>query len=258
MEVVDGTVALRPLSFGVGRGRITGDVLLAPGESDAVQAQAEIRFDRLDLARLMQATGSYRGAGALSGTARVVGAGSSIADILGHGDGALTLSMAGGDLSKLLVDLAGLRLGSALLTSLGGQSRTRVECFMADMALRRGVLSSRALLLETEDAVTEGRGIVDLRRERVEIRLWTESKRLTLGVLPVPLLVHGTLKAPNVAPAPAEGASGGIAGALAALPTIRFGIGDDPRCEGLVHRARRGQATGSDAGQADGSGGGRR
>ena len=240
MDLRDGTVALRPLSFGVGAGRIAADVLLTPGEGDVVQAKAEVRFERLDFARLMHATGTYKGAGALSGTARVEGTGRSIADILGHGDGALILSMTGGDLSKLLVDLAGLRLGSALLGSLGGEARTPVECFVADLPLRRGILSTRALLLETEDAVIEGRGVVDLRRERIEIRLRTESKRLTVGVLPVPLLVSGTLKAPTAAPDKAEGAGGGIAGAIAALPTIRLGIGDDPRCEGLLRRARRG------------------
>ena len=105
----------------------------------------------------------------------------------------------------------------------------------------------------------EGRGVVDLRRERVEVRLRTESKRLTVGVLPVPLLVSGTLKAPSAAPDRAQGAGGGIAGAIAALPTIRFGIGDDPRCDGLLRLARRGTVTGSDAphGGAN-SGGGRR
>jgi AsmA family protein len=259
MDLVEGTVALRPLSFGVGAGRIAADVLLTPGERDAVQAKAEARFERLDLARLMRATGTYKGAGALSGTARVEGTGRSIADILGHGDGALLLSMAGGDLSKLLVDLTGLRLGNALLGSLGGEARTLVECFVADLPLRRGILSTRALLLETEDTVIEGRGAVDLRRERVEIRLRTESKHLTVGVLPVPLLVSGTLKAPSAAPDKAEGAGSGIAGVIAALPTIRFGIGDDPRCEGLLRRARRGQATGSDAPPGStNTGGGRR
>lgn len=259
MDLVDGSVALRPLSFGVGAGRIAADVLLTPAEGDAVQAKAEVRFERLDLTRLMQATGTYKGAGALSGTARVAGTGRSIADILGHGDGALILSMTGGDLSRLLVDLAGLRLGSALLGSLGGEARTPVECFVADLPLRHGIFSTRALLLETEDAVTEGRGIVDLRRERVEIRLRTESKRLTVGVLPVPLLISGTLKAPSAAPDRTESVSSGIAGAIAALPTIRFGIGDDPRCEGLLRRARRGQATGGDVPRGGASsGGGRR
>ena len=185
-----------------------------------------------------------------------------MAEILGGADGAASLWLAGGELSKLLVDLAGLRLGSALLSSLGGDTRAGVECFVADLALRRGVLSTRALLLETGDAVTEGRGAVDLGRERVEVRLRTESKRPTVGVLPAPLLVSGTLKEPSAAPDPAAPAGrGGLAGALAALPTIRLGIGDDPRCEGLLGRIRRGgQATGGDAGRggASGGGGGRR
>ena len=168
--------------------------------------------------------------------------------------------MAGGDLSKLLVDLAGLRLGSALLSSLGsGAALAGVECFVADLALRRGVLSPRALLLETEDAVTEGEGAVDLGRERVEVRLRTESKRLTLGVLPAPLLVSGTLKEPRAAPDPATPAGrGGLAGALAALPSVQLGTGDDPRCEGLLARIRRGRATGSGGEPSGASGGGRR
>ena len=74
------------------------------------------------------------------------------------------------------------------------------------------------------------------------------------------MLIGGTLRAPSAGPDRAGGAAGGgIAGALAALPTIRLGIGDDPRCEGLLRRARRGQATGGDAPHGGGgSGGGRR
>ena len=262
MDVVDGAVSLRPLTFGVGRGRISVEASLTPESEGAVKARAEVRFERLDVSRLMHASGGYRGEGALNGTARLEGAGRSVAGILGGADGAAFLWMAGGDLSKLMVDLAGLRLGSALLSSLGGGApRAGVECFVADLALRRGVLSTRALLLETEDALTEGQGAVDLGRERVEVRLRTESKRLTVGVLPAPLLVSGTLKEPRAAPDPATPAGrGGLAGALAALPSIQLGTGDDPRCEGLLGRIRRGRATGGDAGRGGGTegGGGRR
>lgn len=234
IDIVNGAVTVHPLSFGVGRGWIAGDVVVTPGEGHAVQARTEVRFERVDFARLMRA----KGGGVLSGTARVGGTGRSIAEILGRGDGALTLSMADGDMSKLLADLLGLHLGSALLSSLGGPSRTRVACFVADLALRRGMLATRALLLETADAVTEGHGAVDLGRERVEIRLQTKSKRLTVGVLPGPLLISGALKSPSVAPAPSGRTSGGIAGVLAELPTIQFGIGDDPRCERLIGQVR--------------------
>jgi hypothetical protein len=143
--------------------------------------------------------------------------------------------MLGGDLSSLLVDLAGLRLGSALLSTLSGSPTTKVDCFLADLALRRGILSTRKLLLETADAVTEGRGAVDLRQERVEIGLRTQSRHLTVGVLPAPLLISGTLKEPRATPV----REGGLAGALAALPTIQLGLADAPRCKGLLSQARK-------------------
>ena len=250
LDVVNGSVALRPISFAVGQGRIFGDISLKPQTQDVVAAGAELRFERLDVSRLMRASRSYQGAGALSGTARIEGNGRSVAAILGSGDGALSLWMAGGDLSTLLVDLAGLRLGSALISALGGSSRSRVDCFVADLALRRGVLSTGTLLLETEDAVTQGEGTVDLRREQLNLRLRTESKRLTIGVLPAPLLISGTLKEPHAAPDPtAKAAQGGLAGALAALPTIQLGIGDDLRCQRLLQGISRPQTSGAGRGR---------
>src|SRR6202044_1444999 len=108
----------------------------------------------------------YRGNGALNGLVHMEGTGHSIAEILGDADGAVSLWMLGGDLSSLLVDLAGLSLGSALVSSLNSSPTTNVECFIADFALRRGILSTRTLLLETADAVTDGTGTVDLRNEQ--------------------------------------------------------------------------------------------
>jgi hypothetical protein len=240
MDVVDGVVAVRQLSFGIGQGRLSGELRLTPQADEAVKAYANIRFDRVDVARLLWASGRYQGNGALNGTVRVEGTGRSIAEILAGADGAASLWMLGGDLSSLLADLAGLRLGSALLSSLGGSPTTKVDCFLADLALRRGILSTRTLLLETENAVTEGTGAVDLGQERVEIRLRTQSKHLTVGVLPAPLLINGTLKQPRAAPDPATPAGkGGLAGALAALPTVQFGTGDAPRCKGLLSQAQK-------------------
>jgi hypothetical protein len=74
--------------------------------------------------------------------------------------------------------------------------------FLADLALRRGILSTRTLLLDTADAVTEGTGEVDLGQEGIQIRLRTQSKHLTVGVLPTPLLISGTLQEPRAGPDP--------------------------------------------------------
>jgi len=233
MDLVDGAATLHPLSFGVGGGRISGDVWLTP-QQGALRARATIQLNRLDIAHLMRASG-FHGAGTLNGTAHLEGAGQSVAGILGNADGAMTLGMAGGDLSALLVDLAGLRLGSALLSSLGPSPNTRVACFVADLGLRQGILSTRTLLLKTEDAVTEGYGAIDLGREQVDVQLRTASQHLTIGVLPAPLVISGALTDLHVAPAVREG----LVGALAMLPTIQPGIGDGPHCEDVLRRIGR-------------------
>jgi uncharacterized protein involved in outer membrane biogenesis len=119
LEVRDGVVHLRPLTLGVGRGQIAGNVTLTPAEEGRVRAEADVQFQRLDLSRLMQATQTFEGAGTINGRARITGTGNSFAAILGAGNGTLTLGMSGGNLSALLVDLSGLRLANALLSSLG-------------------------------------------------------------------------------------------------------------------------------------------
>jgi AsmA family protein len=239
-DVVDGAATIHQLSFGVGQGRILGNIWLAPQANDGLRARADIRFERVDVGRLLRASGGYAGNGTLNGVVRLEGTGRSIADIVAGADGVVSLWMQGGDLSSLLVDLAGLRLGSALFSSLGVSRATDVECFLADLALRQGILSTRTLLLETVNAVTQGNGIVDLGQERVEMRLRTQSRHITVGVLPTPLLISGTLKEPRVAPDPATPAGrDGLAGALAVIPTIQLGTSEAPRCQSLLREAQK-------------------
>lgn len=248
LEVKEGVVHLRPLTLGVGRGQIAGDVTLTPAAEGRMQAGVDVQFKRLDLSRLMQATQTFEGAGTISGRARIEGTGNSLAAILGAGNGTLTLAMSGGDLSALLVDLSGLRLANALLSSLGVPGRTAVQCFVGDLVLQRGVLNLRTVLLDTEDVLVAATGSVNLARERLDLQLRSESKSFTIGTLPTSILVSGSFRNPSVGPELAElAARGGAAAGLAALlapvagllPTIQFGIGEDNRCETMVRRGAR-------------------
>jgi uncharacterized protein involved in outer membrane biogenesis len=245
LVVKQGVVQLRPLALGVGRGQIAGNITLTPAAEGRVQAEADVQFQRLDLSRLMQATRTFEGAGTISGRARIKGTGNALAAILGAGNGTLTLAMSGGNLSALLVDLSGLRLGNALLSSLGVPGRTAVQCFVGDLVLRRGVLNLRTVLLDTEDVLVAATGNVNLAREQLEVRLRSESKSFTIGTLPTAILIAGSFRYPSVGPELGEllargGAAAGLAALLAPvaglLPTIQFGIGEDNRCEAMVRR----------------------
>ncbi len=245
LDIVDGKVTLHPISFTIGSGRISGNIALTP-EQNMVHTRADIDFHRIDVSRLMEATGVFKGAGTISGVGEMDAVGNSLGQMLANGNGGVRLGMAGGDLSALLVNLSGLQFGKAALSALGLPNRTKVECFIADLALRRGLLAIQALVLDTGEAVVEGTGTVSLKTETLNLQIRTDAKHFSIGSLPAPINIGGTLKNPSLVPGAELLARGGAAAGLgiafpplAILPTIQFGIGDDGRCNNLLTRAKR-------------------
>jgi AsmA family protein len=237
LSIIDGKITLEPISFGVGRGKITGTAVL-DGSGDVVRAKAAVDFEHVDVARLMAATHMFEGAGAIGGHADIVTSGNSLAQMLGNGDGGLRLLMTGGDLSALLVNLSGLEFGNALLSALGMPKRTPIECMIGDFSLQKGLLNTRTFLLVTKEANVHATGSVNLRNEMVSIRLNTEAAHFSIGSLHSPLNISGPLKSPSIRPEVGELAvRGGVAGALAAvmpplaiLATIEFGKDESREC----------------------------
>ena len=248
LDIEDGAVKLMPLAAEVGKGTISGQIELVPQAGDTLRAKANIDFKRVDLDKLLAAVGVARGAGVIGGQAVVEGAGKSLADILGRGNGQLKLYMSGGgNISALLVNLSGLQFGNALLSALGIPERTRIQCFIADFVLQNGTATARTLVLDTEEARVAGKGRINLRNERLDLTLETDSKHFSIGSLPAPINIGGTLKNPTAAPDAGElaaraGAAVGLGVLLtplaALLPTIELGIGEDGACAGLLRAAR--------------------
>ncbi len=250
LDIVDGKVTVHPVAFGVGSGRIAITAKLDP-TGRLLHTDAEVDFRSLDVARLMRATHSFTGAGTLSGSARLAGTGNSPAAIAANGNGALLVGMAGGNLSAVLVDLSGLEFGNAVLSALGVPKTTEVECLVGNFALQRGVLRTRALIIDTKKAIVGGTGSVDMRNDALDLTLRTVPKHFSIGSLPGPIHISGTLTSPRILPSAQTVARAGIAGALAAifpplaaLPTIQFGTTDHHRCDALLEQARH-QAPGT-------------
>ena len=241
LSIIGGKIALEPISFGVGRGRIAGTAVL-DGSGDVIRAKAAADFDHVDVARLMAATHMFGGAGAIGGHANIVTSGNSLAQMLGNGDGGVRLLMIGGDLSALLVDLSGLEFGNALLSALGMPQRTPVECMIADFSLQKGLLNTRTLLLVTKEANVHGTGWVNLRNEAIDYKLNTKAAHFTVGSLHAPIDISGPLKSPRIRPeAGGLAMRGGAAAALAVLmpplailPTIEFGQDESRECAARI------------------------
>ena len=246
MDIVDGAVDLHPIIFTIGTGRVQGDIALTPETDKNIKLKADIHFDQVDVSRLMAATHAFHGAGAVGGRAEIDSTGNSVATFLGDGNGGLDLYMSGGDLSALLIDLSGLELGKAVLSALGVPSRTNVECMIGDFDLRQGLVTTRALLVDTGEALIGGTGDVNLKTQTINFRAQSRSKNFSVGNLPTPIKISGTLKHPSigvdVVPLAVRGglavALGFLAAPLAILPTIELGVGDPHKCGELVSEVK--------------------
>ena len=238
LDIVDGRIELHPLDFVVGSGDIASTILLAPGANDLVHAKGDVAFRHIEVSRLMQATHTFKGAGLLGGQARIDTVGNSLASMMGQGNGELKLVLvSAGDVSALLVDLAGLEFGNAVLSALGVPNRAKLDCFVADFPLDSGILSTKAFLLDTEEARVTGSGTIDLRQQTMNYALTTRSKHFSVGSLPGPINLTGPITSPVIRPGAEVLARAGAAAGLgiltgigAILPTVQFGVGNDNAC----------------------------
>jgi len=247
LDIVNGAVELNPLSFGIGGGQITSVVSLSEA-GKGVKARATIDFQRVSVDKLLASTGVARGAGNMGGRAVIDGAGQSLAQILATGNGEFKLYMgAGGNVSALLVDLSGLQFGNALLSALGLPTRARIQCFVSDFVLQRGVATARTVVLDTDENRVVGTGALSFATEQLKFVLNTDAKHFSVGTLPAPINISGSLANPSVAPDAAElglraGAAVGLGIALtplaALLPTIQLGIGEDGACASLLRQGK--------------------
>ncbi len=238
LSIENGRITLHPLNFAVGSGTVASDFDLDPVDN-VLHTRANIDFRRLPLSRLMAATHAFAGSGTVGGSAHLVATGNSVAAMLGHGTGSMQLFMnQGGQLSALLVDLAGLQLGDAVLSALGIPVKTQIQCLVADFALNNGILDPKAFLIATREANILGSGSADLRTEKLNLALSTQATHFQIGSLSTPIHIGGTLKNPSMAPAPGPLAAraGSAVGLgilfppLALIPTIRLGLGDRNAC----------------------------
>lgn len=247
MDVVDGAITLHPVSFTVGNGNISGDVAITPLPDKRTHLKANIDFNRVDVATLFAATHVFSGAGAIGGKADIDATGNSIASWAADGNGGLSVSMSGGNVSAVLVSLTGLEFGNALVAALGLPQQTNVRCFVGDLAIKRGLVETRTLMLDTGVAIVRGAGDINLRDQRIDYRISARPKHFSIGSVPTPIDITGTLGDPSIRPAAAPLAEQGavatalgfIAPPLALLATIQLGIDDPHQCADLVDEAKQ-------------------
>jgi uncharacterized protein involved in outer membrane biogenesis len=250
LVILNGRITVDPLNFAVGTGTIASKLDLNPVDG-VLHTTAGIEFHKLQLARLMAATHSFAGDGTMGGSAQLTGTGNSVAAILGHGNGHATVFLQhGAHLSALLVDLAGMQFGDAVLSALGIPQKTDIHCMVSDFGLKDGLVDTRTFLIATSEANILGSGTVNLQDEKLDLEMRTRATHISIGSFSTPINITGTLKNPSVNPAygllaarivPAIGL-GVLFPPLALLPTIRLGLGDKNACTEAITAMHQNQA----------------
>ena len=84
----------------------------------------------------------------------------------------------------------------------GGQDAARISCIAGRFDIRKGIATTRGTVVDTPGAIVVGAGHIDLRNERIDLRVDPKSRNLSLSALAVPVRVTGPLASPNVVPDP--------------------------------------------------------
>lgn len=238
---------LAPLDFGVAQGRFKTQVQM---DSRAKPMRVSLRgdVDGLKLSALFPKIELMKKSlGRMDGGVAIDGQGSSVAQILASANGEARLYVRDGVMSSLLLDMAGLNLGSVIVTKLFGQDKeVRLRCAIADVPVRAGIAHMRNVKVNTEEALIEVTGSADMRREQFDIDIDPKAYELKLFSLRTPLEVRGPFAKPHVGVKPgplivraaaAIAALAAAPGALVLLPITVPGADDDEHCAPLLARA---------------------
>lgn len=248
--LADGVLSLTPLNFNVAGGTLRSQIKLdgsgkvvANGIAAELKASARHLHIRQLFPRLPALQASV---GEINGDASLSATGNSVATLLGSSNGEVRALINRGSISKLLLEEMGLNIGSVVLAKLAGDKQVRLNCMAADFVVTKGLMRTRQFIVDTDDAVLNIDGTVNLADERLDLTLQPDSKGLRIFSLRSPLYVHGTFSKPDVSVDKgvlALRAGGALALAVVApmaalLPLVNTGPVEDSECAALLARAR--------------------
>ena len=214
----DGLLRLAPLDFLAAGGRIRAQVRM-DARKPPIRTHAIVDAGGLDLPRLMPGVALGQTAvGKVDADIDLEGQGNSIAAMLGSASGHARAGMGRGQISKLLMEYAGLDLAGILRIKLTHDKQIPIRCVRADFAVDNGVMTARHLVFDTTETLLKGRGTVNLRDETLDLAIQPRTKDFSPLSLRSPLYVRGRFTDPSFKPD--YGRIGLRAGAAAALASL--------------------------------------
>lgn len=246
LSLKDAVLTLDPLNFGLAGGELN-TVIKLDGRANPIKAHAKVRARKVLLAKLFPTVDLNKNSiGQINGEFDLSGQGNSVARMLGSASGKVGLVVSGGEISKLMMEQAGLHLWEILQLSLSGDKLIKLRCAVADFEVKGGKMQTDALVLDTQVTTLLGTGNIDLAQERLDLTFNQKTKATSPLALRSPIYIRGSFAKPEVGvdktrvAVRALGAVvlGLVNPLLALVPLIDAGPGQDSDCGQLVRDAR--------------------
>ena len=243
-QLDNGKLTLSPLQFGFAQGTLDLSTTV-DSHAKPVAAQIKGRVNALKLSALFPKIEKMKKSlGRLDGAIALEGRGESLAQWLGSGNGSVRLYVREGTFSRELLDLAGLNVGSVIVSKLfGSDKEVQLRCAIADLQVQNGMARPRSAKLATTEAIVEASGQINLAQETLDLRIVPEALKWKFFSLRTPLYVRGSFAKPDVGlePGPLVARAGAAVAAavfapaaLALLPLTVPAADDDVNCRQLL------------------------
>ncbi|MHB8746345.1 MAG: AsmA family protein, partial [Gammaproteobacteria bacterium] len=245
LKMQDAVLTLDPLNFGVADGTLASTIVL-DGQRDPIQARAKIHIRKILLKKLFPTIKLTKTSiGEINGEVDLEGNGNSVGRMLGTSNGKFALVVAGGEISKLMMEMAGLHLWDMLKLKITGDQVIPIRCGVAEFNVKSGVMAADVFILDTTITTLNMSGTISLRDEKLDLELNPKTKKTSVIALRGPIYIHGTFSDPRAeidtrrvaARSLGAVALGVINPFLAILPLVETGPGMDSDCGRLIHDA---------------------
>jgi len=213
--------------------------------SKVITSDIKAAFTNLHINKLVPGTEVLNDSfGAVDGKVQLKGRGNSAAGVLGTSNGRIDLVSRGGEVSNLVMEAAGADIGEIIKFFVGGDQKIQLRCGVMAFNVKDGLMTSEALVVDTDDTYIGGEGAINLREETLDLRLVPLPKDVSILSLRGPLRVRGTFDEPQLglekrtlARKIGMALMMGLINPLAAIiPTIETGPGRDKKapCSDLI------------------------
>jgi AsmA family protein len=243
LKLNDGVLSFTPAGFGVANGRMeiysTFD-----GSKRPSKVKIDARLRHLDLKRFLgDSSFAQKTLSPIGGRIVLAGTGESFRELMATASGNTFFAMSGGEISELLVRLAGLDVARALGVAITGDKPIPVRCALLNLQGQNGQMGVQTLVFDTASSVISGEGNIDLRDEKVNIVVLPVPKDFSPLSLRSYIRVTGAFKNISVFPDPIKTGTDSLFQKLFNVLTMLvltplqprdLGQGKDVDCDALI------------------------